>query len=145
MPPVAQKPALYEQGTPQRELQNAVAVRFPHAEDFFEKLAETLTIRQDSASGTYYAFLKGTRQLPATHRTVYLDELGIAPETLDAISARSVTTQPQRDLLGGLEATIAEVARVQALLLDELALVVDEQGQLASRPSPGRGPTKLGA
>lgn len=40
-----------------------------------------------------------------------------------------------------VEARLAEVARVQGLLLDELALVVDEQGRLASRPSQDQDPS----
>lgn len=51
-----------------------------------------------------------------------------------------VQIQRQQDRQEELEARLAEVARVQMLLLDELALVVDEQGRLASRPSQDRGP-----
>lgn len=46
----------------------------------------------------------------------------------------------RRVRLEELETRLAEVARVQALLLDELALAVDEQGRLASRPSQGQDP-----
>lgn len=48
----------------------------------------------------------------------------------------------RRDRLAKLEGSVAEIARVQALLLDELALVVDEQGRLASRPSQDQGPAR---
>lgn len=46
----------------------------------------------------------------------------------------------RHDRLAALEENFAEVVRVQGLLLDELALVVDEQGQLASRPSRDQDP-----
>lgn len=57
---------------------------------------------------------------------------------------REQPDEPENPLarLAKLEGSVAEVARVQALLLDELALVVDDQGRLASRPSHDQDPAR---
>lgn len=66
-----------------------------------------------------------------------LAELGAPEELADDPHSQSLFDRQEE-----LRERLAEVARVQALLLDELALVVDEQGRLASRPSRSPSPSR---
>lgn len=83
-------------------------------------------------SGNRPLGITNARRIAAALR-VSLAELG-APEGEDE-SRRSLTLRAR---IEGLEASLAELARVQALILDELALAVDGEGQPASRKAPAR-------
>lgn len=128
MPPVAKKPtADFEEGTPRWLLQDALDQRFDNAEEFFKRVAKAATIRQESASSTYYGFLAGRRSLPKAQRPVYLRELGVTDELLDEVDAlRSVTTPRRRDRL-------EEVAKALADSLERLAKIDRELRRLRSR------------
>jgi hypothetical protein len=107
--PVAKQWGLYPKGTPQRALQDAVAVAYPgRVESFFEDVAKHLKIKRESASGAFYGFLRGDRSLPATHYELYIKLTGAAGATLDAIEAARVPVPPEerRDRLSVLEETV---------------------------------------
>lgn len=96
MPPVAQRPERYPEGSPQRVLQDAVDDSYPdRVESFFDALAAKLKIQRDSASGSFYGFLKGRRSLPKSHMALYLELTAVTAETLDAIAAQRVTRSPR--------------------------------------------------
>lgn len=118
LPPVARHYVIYDEGTPQRELQDIVAATFASAEVFFGRLSRDLGIEQDSASGTYYGFLRADRSLPASHRAAYLDLLPIETTLLERIAAeREIKTRPGSARLAELERDLLLTrGAVQALL-----------------------------
>lgn len=139
----------YEAETPQRELQDALDERYTNAEEFFAQLAGMLTIRQDSASGTFYGFLNGNRPLPKAHRAAYTKLLDVTPELLDKIDdARGVTTPQRRDRLAEVEAEVEDLttalkaANLARERLRRRLLAVEDSVARLLEAQPGEGSTR---
>jgi hypothetical protein len=133
---VARQYVTYPEGTPQRDLQDAVARTFPtRIADFFDEVGRRASVTSKSASGTFYAFLRGRRPLPADQRAVYLKLLPVKAQVLDAIrpparvrEADVPLPEGQRGSLAALQATVARLAQA----VESLGARVDE---LERRPS----------
>jgi hypothetical protein len=134
--PVARKWLDYPEGTPQRALLSAVDARYNDSERFFEAVAKRAKITPDSASGTFYAFLKGNRALPNSHRVAYLALLkNLEPAVLDQIEAlrtQPVATPKRRDRLAAVEKLADQNRqRIEIVLQEALARLADLEADLA--------------
>lgn len=99
----------YPEGTPQRELQDAVQARYPGPlVAFFDAVAAAAKITRKSAGGTYYAFLRGSRGLPDDQRAAYVSLIGVDASVLDDIDdlRERALTPPRRDRLAEVEAAL---------------------------------------
>lgn len=83
--PVAHRYRLFAEGTPQRDLQDAVETRFANQADFHREVGQLIKVTAASAKGTFHAFLNDKRPLPKNHRAAYI-KLGIAESLLDKVS-----------------------------------------------------------
>jgi len=141
MPPVAKRRVEdYEEGSPRWQLQAALDDRFGNAEEFFKLVADAATIKQQSASSTYYGFLKGSRPLPKPQWAVYMRELGVSRELLLEVDGlRSIDTPKRRDRLKELETKLVESEEAQAKLTRQIRLLRTRVGKLeAARVSSDR-------
>lgn len=107
--PVARVNAYYDAGTPQAALLAAIDSRYPDSrEAFFKKVAERCSVTPESASGTFYGFLRANRPLPKDHAHAYQQLLDIDSSLLEEIASlrQPPLTQKRRDLLEELEAKV---------------------------------------
>lgn len=122
----------YEQGTPQRKLQDAVNAAYPERlEDFFEAVAQALGIQRDSASGTFYAVLRGKRPLPEAHRDLYVELVGVPPAVLDDLAALYAAQHERDPHLNGdgpdLAKELVVLARETIARLDQIEALLRER------------------
>lgn len=91
---------MWDEETPQRELQDAVLRRYDGWSVFFEAVAQDAQIQPESAKGTFYSFLKGRRPLPEAQRDIYKRLLAVDDETLDAVRPTAPARPEEVEELG---------------------------------------------
>jgi hypothetical protein len=113
MPPVARRWLRFEENDPRSFVLQAIDERFPESlELFFDQVGHDLGIRPDSASSSFYGFMRGSRPLPKSHKRAYERFAGISPALIEQIEAtRARPLAPPLDLMADLQAQVNEMAR----------------------------------
>lgn len=144
MAPVAARTLLYEPGTPQRALQDAIGRRYGTARgamrDFFQAVATEAHVTTGTAKGTYNAFLRGDRSLPAEHRRAYIKLTGVKASTLDEIQVLrdpEAATPRGRGHLQELGETVEDLLKWRDKTNRSLARLRARVRKLEDQPSDG--------